>query len=205
MNDDILNTLNTGDVLLFNSSDHWYDWLVKKCTFSHYSHSAMVLRDPLFAGEYLFGLYIIQSDSAEKEDVEDHTHKFGVQIVPIKDIFDSGYDDVYVRRLTTKRDGDFFEKLREAHKDVHNIPYDLNLFHWWTAGMYHLGRSTQMVKKHVDSFWCSALVVYLYSRLGLVDESVDWSNMAPSDIASSNFKLTEGNTLGPVELLFKFK
>ena len=45
---DIISKLETGDILLFNSSDHWYDWVVKKCTFSHYSHSAMVIRDPQY-------------------------------------------------------------------------------------------------------------------------------------------------------------
>jgi len=204
--EDKLKDLQTGDILLFDSSDHWYDWLVKKFTKSNYSHSAMVLRNPEFLPEdKREGLYIIQSDSPAKVDVESDVHKFGVQIVPIDDIFSSGYDKVYIRRLKTTRDDNFNELLTEVHKKVYNIPYDLNLRNWWIAGMYHMGLSKVMVKRHVDSFWCSALVCYLYRELKLIDESIDWSNMAPSDLADEKFEPINESKLDLIEILYDFK
>ena len=204
-NKKIIDTLNTGDILLFTSSDHWYDWVVKKFTFSPYSHSAMVLKDPTYIKSDLSGTYLIQSDSSVKEDVEDHKHKFGVQIVPIDDIFNSGYDIVYVRRLNTERNEEFNKKLQEIHKTVHNVPYDLNLFNWWTAGMYHLGLSKEMVKRHTNRFWCSALVAFIYTELGLIDSNTDWSNMAPSDLANSKFEVFKPSLLRNIETIFNFK
>lgn len=203
---DIPDSLQTGDILLFTSSDHWYDWVVRKFTFSVYSHSAMVLRDPTYIDEKLSGLYLIQSDRSLKADAEDNKHKFGVQIIPFDDIFTSGYDKVYVMRLSTNRNETFTQKLSEAHKTVHNAPYDLNLFNWLTCGLYHLGISKTMVKKHTDRFWCSALVGYLYNRLGLVSESIDWSNLAPIDLTNEEFisNITEGSVLGPVEEIYSF-
>ena len=200
-----LKDLQTGDILLFDSSDHWYDWLVKKFTSSYYSHSAMVLRDPQFLTEdKREGLYLIQSDSPAKVDVESNEHKFGVQIVPIDDIFSSGYDKVFIRRLTTTRDDNFDHLLSDIHSKVRDIPYDLNLRNWWIAGMYHIGVSKQMVKRHVDSFWCSALVSYLYKELKLIDQSIDWSNMAPSDLADDKFVVTGDSKLKTTELLYDF-
>ena len=205
INENKLQDLQTGDILLFDSSDHWYDWLVKKWTTSYYSHSAMVLRNPSFLPEdKREGLYIIQSDKPDKIDIEDNKHKFGVQIVPIDDIFDSGYDKVFVRRLTTTRDENFDNLLSEVHKKVHDIPYDLNFKNWWIAGMYHIGLSKNMVKRHVNSFWCSALVCYLYRELQLIDQTIDWSNMAPSDLADDKFVTNKPSELKNVELLYNF-
>ena len=205
INKDILSKLETGDILLFNSSDYWYDWVVKKFTYSHYSHSAMVIKDPQYTKEPLTGIYLIQSDSSLKEDVEDHKHKFGVQIVPIEDIFNSGYDQVYLRKLNTQRDDNFNINMESAHNKVYDIPYDLNLNNWFIAGMYHLGLSKDTVKRHTDKFWCSALVTYLYVQLGLISgETWDWSNMAPSDIADPSFKVNEPSILEEVKLIFDF-
>jgi len=206
MTSTISDSLHTGDILLFTSSDHWYDWVVRKFTSSPYSHSAMVLRDPTCVDPALKGLYLIQSDSSNKEDVQDHKHKFGVQIIPFNDIFTSGYDVVYVMRLTTNRDHSFDEKLKEACTAVHDAPYDLNLFNWWTCGMYHLGLSKTTVKRHTNRFWCSALVGYMYNLLGLVSDKVDWSNLAPVDLTHDSFTsmLNEGVKLSPVEVLYRF-
>ena len=32
-----------------------------------------------------------------------------------------------------------------------------------------------------DRFWCSALVGYIYTKCGLLDEKTDWSILRPSD------------------------
>ena len=161
INENKLQDLQTGDILLFDSSDHWYDWLVKKWTTSYYSHSAMVLRNPSFLPEdKREGLYIIQSDKPDKIDIEDNKHKFGVQIVPIDDIFDSGYDKVFVRRLTTTRDENFDNLLSEVHKKVHDIPYDLNFKIGGLQVCIILVFKIvyYMVKRHINVFfiqlWC---------------------------------------------------
>ena len=56
--------------------------------------------------------------------------------------------------------------LASAKKGMNVTAYtdDLNLFNWWTAGMYHLGLSKEMVKRHTNRFWCSALVAFAQDR-----------------------------------------
>ena len=70
--------------------------------------------------------------------------------------------------------------------------------------MYHIGLSKNMVKRHVNSFWCSALVCYLYRELQLIDQTIDWSNMAPSDLADDKFVTNKPSELKNVELLYNF-
>ena len=41
-----------------------------------------------------------------------------------------------------------------------------------------------------DRFWCSALVGYIYTRVGILDGDNDWSIMIPSDFSIDGEKLT---------------
>ena len=71
--------------------------------------------------------------------------------------------------------------------------------------MYHLGLSKEMVKRHTNRFWCSALVAFIYTELGLIDSNTDWSNMAPSDLANNKFEVFKPSVLRSVETIFNFK
>ena len=105
----------------------------------------------------------------------------------------------------TLRDDNFNKNMASAHEKVHNVPYDLNLNNWLIAGLYHLGVSNDMVERHTDKFWCSALVTYLYVQLGLISgETWDWSNMSPSDIADTKFKVIQPSILDEIKLIFDF-
>ena len=42
----------------------------------------------------------------------------------------------------------------------------------------------EMVQRHLDTFWCSALVGYIYVKLGYLPQNTDWSNLSPSDISA---------------------
>jgi len=61
-------------------------------------------------------------------------------------------------------------------------PYDLNPSDWEKA----LGRleGRQESEQQSRSFWCSALVAYLFVELGLLDKSVPWTLVAPHEWAA---------------------
>ena len=48
------------------------------------------------------------------------------------------------------------------------------------------------------------MVCYLYRELQLIDQTIDWSNMAPSDLADDKFVTNKPSELKNVELLYNF-
>ena len=40
------------------------------------------------------------------------------------------------------------------------------------------------VKKHTNDFWCSALVAFMYVKMGWFDEDLDWSDQSPTDLTT---------------------
>ena len=74
--------------------------------------------------------------------------------------------------------------------------YDINPIDWVGA----LFRKDSNPKK-TDRFWCSALMGIIYSKLGIISETIDWSILRPSDFSiedknkhlqyNSGFKLAD--------------
>ena len=67
--------LNTGDIILFHTEDHWYNRLIEKVTRSPLCHSSVILRDPWCTESPLKGLYVIPSTYDGRKDVEDNQVK----------------------------------------------------------------------------------------------------------------------------------
>ena len=93
--------------------------------------------------------------------------------------------NIYVRKLHCNRDQDFYNKINQIHSDVHNLPYDLNIFDWIKAKFDIEIGFTQ--KK--NTFWCSALVSYFYVKLGFLNKSIPWTLISPQELSSSSDKL----------------
>lgn len=181
-------SLKTGDLLFFTDTKTWYNRLIEWATSSDYCHIGMVLKDPCFSNKTYSGLYVIHSTSPELADVEDGKHKLGVQITKLQDTLDM-YEGVYVRHLDYNRNDEFYNNLKIAHDDVYDVPYDFGPRHWLVSAFYHLGVWDNKVKRHSDAYWCSALVGFIYVKLGILDKDFDWSNWAPCDFANNLFKL----------------
>ena len=186
--------LQTGDLLFFCDTRHWYNRVIDWATDSSFCHIGIVLRDPVLTdGEYK-GLYVLQSTSPELVDIEDKERKMGVQITKLEDTI-ANYESVYIRHLDTVRDDVFNDNLKRTHSLVHDIPYDFSPRNWIVSGFYHLGVWDYKVKRHTDAFWCSALVGFVYVKLGLLPKDFDWSNWAPCDFSGNKFILTRDNKL----------
>ena len=179
-----MDRLQTGDVLLFHNTSPWYNVLIEKITNSPLCHSGLVIRDPWFTKEPLKGLYVLQSTYNDIPDAEDNKVKFGVQITKLEDCCKQ-YEWTKVRSLVgiDRNSEEFKKKFAEIHKQVHDVPYDLTIKYWLIAGLNHLKWTDHIVKRHIDCFWCSALVAYVYTQMGWFSEDTDWSELAPSDLA----------------------
>ena len=193
--------LQTGDLLFFCDSKTWYNKVIDWATNSDFCHIGMVVKNPNFSGKQYNGLYVIHSTSGELLDIEDNKHKLGVQLTKFVDTIKQ-YESVFIRRLTTNRNTEFYKKLDHAHTLVHDIPYDFNIKHWLVSAFYHWGIWDQKVKRHTNSFWCSALVGFLYVNMDLLPKDFDWSNWAPCDFSENRFTLINNSALSDITLLY---
>lgn len=189
--------LRTGDILLFdNKSKNCFGFftdVIKLVTKSQFSHVAMILVDPIYIKPNLKGLYIWESSIEKQPDPQDGKYKLGVQITPFQEIYDeykSTNSQIYLRKLHAKSSLITQQKLLEIHKKVYDKPYDLDINDWIQE---IIGKDKHPQK--TDRFWCSALVGYIYSKLGIIDQNTDWSFLRASDFSikfNGNIKFING-------------
>ena len=176
--DHLIANAKTGDIFLY-SGTHWYSKLIEYFSGSQFSHVTMILRDPTYINSKLKGLYIIESGYEGIPDAVDGKVHFGVQIVPIEQVRKSSIKNntrLYYRKLEdVERDHKFKEELIKAYQIVRDKPYDLNPIDWIKAKFDIDFGDVQ----ETDTFWCSALISYLYIELGLLDKRLPWSLIAP--------------------------
>ena len=184
----------TGDILLFehlnqyNSfSDYIYNFIdntIKKLTNSKYNHVGIIVKNPPW-NKKLKGYYFLESNSENIKDVEDHKKKFGVQLVPLEFILKEKYNNLYLRKLNCIRDKKFDEKLIDIHKVIHNKPYDLNIIDWIKAGL-NIDNNKDKTEHKTNKFWCSALVSFIYCKLGFLDNNIPWSVISPEQLGTEH-------------------
>lgn len=178
--------LETGDILLFRGGKI-ISKLLECFGKSKYSHVGMVLKNPKYIRPDLEdGLYLLESSANDTPDVEDLQFKLGVQIHRLEDVlheFPKG--SVYARQVACMRDETFYERLRTIHEEVHNKPYDLNPADWVRAewNLIH-PLDIRPTYQKTESFWCSALLCYIYGRLECLETEMDWSIIAPREFSS---------------------
>ena len=90
--------------------------------------------------------------------------------------------EVYWRKLNCTRDNRFYEKLAEAHNVVHNRPYDVIPTDWLKAAL-HINKGNTQKKK---TFWCSALVAYIYVCWGFLDNNTPWTLVSPKMLGTES-------------------
>lgn len=188
-------SLKTGDIILFSSHSKdmlsYFSSLIKWGTHSDYTHVAMILKDPCFLDNPLEGLYVWQSGWEGKPDPQDNKTKLGVQITPLQEILnDYKNGGVFVRKINLDAKNIFNDKiLKEIHKNVYDKPYDIILSDW-IKGLIQKNNTPQITSR----FWCSALVGYIYTKVGILDENTDWTILRPCDFSLSAEKLNyKGN------------
>ena len=179
-----MDKLQTGDIILFHTADHWYNRLIEKVTRSPLCHSAIILKDPWCTERPLQGLYVIQSTYDGRKDVEDNKIKLGVQVTRLVDVL-KDYDWAEIRTISgIEWNKENKNKLTAINAKVHDIPYDFGPKHWLMAAFNHLNLITGTVERHTDSMWCSALCAYIYTEMGWLPSDTNWSELAPSDLAT---------------------
>ena len=183
----------TGDLVLFNSRKHWYDFIIEYFSSSHISHIGMILKNPIYLDPSLNdGLYILESCIHNTVDDEiSHTKIDGVQINKLDAVLedfmngkDSGH--IYYRFLNYKRDIEFDNNIKQIVESVYAKPYDTCVSDWLNAELYLLdGEKVGDVHK-TDTFWCSALIAYIYVKLGFLNNNIPWTIISPGTFSINN-------------------
>jgi hypothetical protein len=204
----------TGDILLFNTRNKWYDFIIEKFTSSKYSHVGVILNSPFYLDDKLkIGLYLLESGKEEFPDAIDNEFIYGVQVVDLDQVT-KGYitcdsDDniqtkikignLYYRKLKCKRDDKFYNICAESIKKVYDCPYDL-LPQDWIKSQLHNYKGNQSKIQRLNTFWCSALASYLYVKLGFLSEDTPWTLIQPTQFSfyeGRELKLNENIKLEP--------
>ena len=200
--DTFLETCQTGDILLYNSN-YWYSRLIEWGSGSKFSHISIILRDPTFINEKLTGLYILESSYEDIPDSNTGEKVWGVQIIPLDHVIEeykkSYVGNLYYRRLETKKTEDFYVKLKDCIKHTEGDKYDLNPLDWFKAEFQiNIGNT-----RKENTFWCSALVGYVYCHMGFIDKDISWSILPPRKFSHyENDRLTYSNcSLHPERLI----
>ena len=174
----------TGDMLLFKYRS-FISRFIEYFTSSSYSHCGIIIKNPDFGSFKDEGLYILESTGLEKiPDVEENKVKFGVQLRKLEDVLNEHNSPVYYRKLQCTRNKEFYQKLSHAHAIVHDKPYDDNPLHWVRA-KYKLEIGNL---QNEDTFFCSALVSFVYMTLGLLPLDTKWSTIEPCQLGTEDGK-----------------
>ena len=190
---------NTGDILLYNTTKHWYSRLIERYTHSDYSHVSIVLHRPTWLDESLCEeeYYVLESGKETFPDAVSGEFKFGVQVCPLSKVwaeYVNGYNGhLYVRRIWFSSDHDgkraMMEGIKTAYLKTKSCPYDLNPIDWIkcyfdeSKTLEQIDASNQCVQK-TTSFWCSALVSFILVAGGFLDKTVPWTVITPYDFSA---------------------
>lgn len=183
--------LNTGDLLLFNNinDNGWISYfinMIKWGTHSNYSHIAMILKDPTFIHPSLKGLYVWESSYEGKPDPQDNKIKLGVQITPLNEILNTYPNGIVIlRKLNGIKKYTFSDTIMEQiHAVAYDKPYDIVPTDWINA-LFKKDNHPQKTNR----FWCSALIGYIYTKVGILKSDTDWSILTPNDFSLSGQNL----------------
>lgn len=182
--DQLFSTCKTGDILLFNTRTHWYDFLIEKFTGSKFSHVGMIVRDISCGDCSDIGICMFESGYESFPDVVTNKEIYGVQLADLKKVLNtygdggrSGY--VYYRSLDCKRDKAFLNTTRTKIEPVYGKPYDL-LPQDWLKSAFHIDAGKEC---RTQTFWCSALVAYMYDMYGFINRDTHWTIIQPTQFS----------------------
>ena len=195
----LYNILNTGDIILFEGN-YVVSQIIEFLTDSKYSHIGIIIKNPKFLDKNLDNdLYLLESGYENINDPENNRKKYGVQLTKFSDIIKNYSGQIFYRKLNCIKNKLFYDKLYQIHLDVHNIPYDTDIFDWIKAKLNLNIGDTQKKNK----MWCSALVAYIYVKLEFLDNKLPWTLIKPNDFSDKSKILEFKNCTLDKEIIIK--
>jgi hypothetical protein len=176
--------LETGDILLFSDTTFIFSRIIEYVTGTPFSHVALAWVDPILDGKLHKGVFVFESTGlSDIPDIEDGKLKFGVQVRPLDDVVREYKGRVWMRKLRYSRSPSFEETFRISHDTIKGVTYDLDPRDWFRVLFDIKIGDTQKT----NEMYCSALVGYVYDRLGLIQDPhmFQWTLARPCDFSST--------------------
>jgi hypothetical protein len=198
-----IDSLETGDLLLFSGKGYWFSYVVEYLTWSDFSHIGMVLRDPTYLDPKLKGLYMLESGTENFPDAIEHRLHYGVQVVNLEKVLEHYVGRVYLRKLkinsTQRKNSEVV--LPQIWNTIKDKPYD---DHIWDLICVEFGLKWGNTHR-VDNFFCSALITFLYEKFDYITVPLEWDLILPKDYESGGKidKILEENV--NLDLLYQLK
>lgn len=170
------------DILLFSGQNYWVSRVIEWVTGSEFSHVGIVLKSPTYLHPDLTGIYLLESGQELKPDAEDGVPKLGVQITELNGLLSQYGGVVYRRRLDCNKEG-MREQMKKVHQEIHGKPYDFNLIDIMESVTGCYLNNCKIEKR----FFCSALVTFVYMRLGLLPEDIAWTIVEPKQFSDGEY------------------
>jgi len=157
---DIQDELMTGDLVLFEGSSNTSD-LIKRFTFTRWSHVGMVLRVPGYEQPFVWE----SLRTAAIPDAMDGQMKSGVQLLDLRQRVTHCTDPMAVRRLNKHVSPVMHAAALGFRELVRNRPYEQNLSELvFSAYDGPMGDN----EEDLSSIFCSELIAEAYQRMGLL-------------------------------------
>jgi len=180
-----ISTLSTGDIILF-SGNELRSKTIEYVTNSKWSHVGIVIKntDFLINTDKKDGIFLLESDGVELEDIDSGGKVFGVQIVDLNDVIKT-YDGILAyRKLKWKATNEYIHDiLKVVYNTVYHKSYDWNIIDLLDPIIYKkfwiLDKILFMDHRRTNAFFCSALAAYVYTQLGLLPPKTEWSLIYP--------------------------
>jgi hypothetical protein len=205
--DDLINTLETGDILLFNGS-YCASRVVKYLTSSEWSHVAIVVKDPNFLinkDGTVKGIYLLESSGTSDPDVDTGKTIMGVQLHEVKDYILDYNGSVSVRRLTCNlTNEEKTDYMKSIYDTLYGKGYDYEPCDLIDIILHNKQINSKffdciVYPRNVNAVVCSGLVAYAYTIFGLIKKDTNWSYIAPEYFAKAIDAELQGNaTIGPL-------
>lgn len=184
----------TGDLILFSGSS-WFSKFIEYFTNSNVSHVGIIVENPPMDIIQLYNLDKKETTFLFESVINLETNEYGVNLIPLRQRIKKYDGEVYIR---------FIENLHASNEELMRIirpeleteykhGYDYNPLHFLEC--YAFNELTGLSKyladimsdpRRTDRVFCSALVAYCYSIMGLIKDDIKWSYIEPEYFESLN-------------------
>jgi len=179
--------METGDIILFEGKS-LLSYLLEFGQGSKYSHVGIYLKSPTFLHPDWSGNYILQAGyESDSVDEESKKHLCGVQVTPFNVIVDNSRKNgckLWHRKLSCERNDDFYKIFKEAYDMCIDKPYDFNIFDWISGKIDLVIQKEWISYRSTTRFFCSALVAFMYVKLGFIEKELPWTLIAPTQFSA---------------------
>lgn len=189
MNPSTFDTLETGDILLFNGR-YFSSRIVEYFTNSLWSHVALVVKNPDFLMNRdgsSNGLFLFESSGTSIPDIDTGKLEIGVQIHDLKKYITEYDGDVYVRRLKCSLSNEQrTELIKSVYETLYNKKYDTGVCDLIDLVLHsrrsYFSRLFDYFSspRNTNQLVCSGLVAYTYTICGFLKKTTQWSYITPS-------------------------